>query len=187
MLALAAAHDHRIGELAGIQVAEEFGLAHQVVDAQPQVGGPAQEQQLAGHAVEPDDLAQIIEDDDAIGQRGRGALDLPEQLHEALLVEALAPMQPHDLGDDLAPGAADIGRFGKAAVPDPPLDPEQGDELPAQVGDTGETQPGPRTAQRPAQQQSERRHGEQPQDDEQADLEATGHPATPLPLSGRAG
>ena len=87
----------------------------------------------AGHAVEPDDLALRVEDHHAIGQRRCRALQLAHELHEALLVEALAPVQAHDLRDDLAPHAADVGRIGEAAVAHPPLQAKQLGEHPAEV------------------------------------------------------
>jgi len=73
----------------------------------------------AGLAVEPDDLVLAAEDDDAVGQRRGGTPQLAEDLHQPLLVELLAPMQPHDLSDDVAPDPADDGRIELRAQPQP--------------------------------------------------------------------
>ena len=61
----------------------------------PRSRAARQVQQLAGLAVEPDDLALRIEHHHAVGHRGRRTAQLAEQPHQALLVELLAPMQPH--------------------------------------------------------------------------------------------
>ena len=81
-------------------------FAREIVNAQSKVVMPAQPQQRRGGAIEPDDLALRIQDNDPIGQRGCGTLNLADELNVALLVEALAAMQAHDLRHDLAPGAA---------------------------------------------------------------------------------
>src|SRR6185312_3758175 len=115
----------------------------QVLDPQSQVCRAAQIEKPARHAVEPDDLPLRFENYHSIGQRRRRALQLAHELHEALLVEALAPVQAHDLRDDLAPDAADVGRIGETAVTQPPFDPEQHGELPGEVDGERAGKPGP--------------------------------------------
>ena len=102
--------------LAAAQVAHEVRMAHEVVDAQAEVGAPRQVEQLAGLAIEPDDLALRIEHDDAIGHRGGGTAQLAEQPREPFLVESLATVQAHHLRHDIAPQTHRVRRIGDAAM-----------------------------------------------------------------------
>src|SRR6185312_8436051 len=148
VVAVGAADDHGVGVVLEAQVTGELRLAQQVLDAQAQVPGATQVEEPARHAVEPDDLALRIENDHAVGERGRRALELAHEPHEALLVKALAPMQAHDLRDDLPPDAADLRRHGEAAMSYPPFHPEEHDELPCQVDGERAREPGPDPAER---------------------------------------
>src|SRR5882757_6619301 len=144
------------------EVAGELGLAQEVLDPQPQVGGPAQVEKAASHPVEPDDLALSVQDDHAVGKRGGRALQLADELHEALLVEALATMQTNDLRDDLAPDTAGVGRVRVATMPQPPLEAEEINELQGEVNDESAGESGPRTAEHPPDPEPENYRSKQP-------------------------
>src|SRR5205085_1727246 len=113
------------------------------------------------HQIEPDELALGVENHDPVRQRGRGVLQLAHELHEALLVEAFAPVQAHDLGNDLAPHAADIGRVRVAAVAQPPLQAEKVGELPAEVQSERAAEPAPGAAEQPAGTEADQHRAEQ--------------------------
>ena len=156
------ADDDRTGEVRDLQISRELRRAQQVFDSQAQVGRAAQVEQTCGHPVEPDDFALCIENDDAIRQRSGRALQLAHELHEALLMETLAPMQTNDLRNDLAKHAADIGRIGEAAVAQPPFQAKQVDELPAQVQGERDSEPDPDSAEQPAQHEAHQDRAEKP-------------------------
>ena len=122
-----------------LQVLHELGRTDQVVDAQADVDGALEPEEPARRAVEPDDLALAGQDDDAVRQRGRGLAQLAEQLHELLFVIALAPVQPHDLRDDVAPDAANGRRLELRAATQPAVQAIQVRQLPAEV-DAGRQQ-----------------------------------------------
>ncbi len=116
-----------------MQVVRKFRRANQVVDPQPHIDRPAQAQQPRGLAIEPNDFALRAQDDDPVGQRRGGAAQLAIELHQALLVVLLAPMQAYDLRDDVAPDSADIGRIDLRTQPQPAVDAVQIQQLPAQI------------------------------------------------------
>ncbi len=112
---------YRVGEVSGAQIAREVRMADQVVDTQTQVGGASQIQEPGGHAVEPHDLSLPVQHDDPVRECCGGTLQLADELDEPLFVKPLAPMQSHELGNDVAPHSADVGRIGVAAVTQPPV------------------------------------------------------------------
>jgi len=81
--------DDGVGVVLHRQVARELRLAQEVLDAQAEVCCPAQVEKSSGHPVKPDDLALAVEDDYTVRKRGGRALQLTDELNEALLVEAL--------------------------------------------------------------------------------------------------
>src|SRR4029078_1177876 len=113
-----------------IRARSDCGLRQEVVNAQPVILRTAQIQKAPGRAIEERDLTLRVQYNHAIRQPRRRALDLPHELDEALLVIALAPVQPHDLRDHLAPDAAEFRRIGKAAMAHPPVETEEIGELP---------------------------------------------------------
>src|SRR5262249_14765415 len=126
-------------------------------------------------AIEPGDLALAVEDHDAIRQRRRRTLDLPHELHEPLLVITLAPVKPHDLRDHLAPHAAELRRIGEAAVAHPPVEPEQMDELPAEVRGERDGEADPGIAEDPAAKEADGHGCDQPDRREPPDSLLTLH------------
>ena len=108
-------------------------MAHQVVDAQAQVRAPRQIEQLAGLAIEPDDLALRIEHDHAIGHGRGGTPQFAEQPRELFLVKALATVQAHHLRHHVAPQPHRIRRIGDAAVLQPEIQRAQLPEIPGEV------------------------------------------------------
>ena len=153
---------HRVGEVLPRQVARELGLPQQVLDPHAEVAGAPQIQQPRRHAVEPYDLALRVEDDDAVRERRGRALQLAHELHETLLVEALAAMQPHDLGNDLAPHAAGVGRIGVAAVAQPPLESKKVHEHPHKMQRERPRQSDPGVAEEPPDAAADHHGAEQP-------------------------
>src|SRR5579864_8903694 len=75
-------NDHGVGVVLAGEIPDELRLAQQVLDAQLQ--------QPRRHRVEPDYLTLRVENHDTVRERGGRALQLAHELHEALLVEALA-------------------------------------------------------------------------------------------------
>ena len=127
------AHDERQRILAAAQVTHEIRMAHEVVDAQAQVRAPRQVEQLAGLAIEPDDLALRVEHHDAVGHGGGRAAQFAEQPREPFLVEAFATMQAHHLRDHVAPQPHGIGRIGDAAMLQPEMQRAQLPEIPGEI------------------------------------------------------
>ena len=127
------AHDDGQRILPAAQVLHEIRMAHQVVDAQAQVGAPREVEQLTRLAIEPDDFALRIEHDHAVGHGRGGAPQLAEQPRQPLLVKSLAPMQAHHLRHHVAPQAHGIRRVGDAAMLQPELQLAQLPEIPGEV------------------------------------------------------
>src|ERR1700683_3245061 len=123
----------RRGVVGACEVTHERRLAQQILNAHAEVPGAAQVQQACPHTVEPHDFALRVENDDAVGQGRRGALQLAHQLHEALFVKALAAVQADNLRDDLTPDSADVGRVGVVTVAQPPFQAKQVRQHPRQV------------------------------------------------------
>src|ERR1700751_1927915 len=132
-----------------------------MLDAHAEVGGATQVEQPRGHAVEPHDLPLGVEDDHAVRQRGGGTLQLSHELHEALLVEALAAVQAHDLRNDFAPYSADIRRVGVAAMPQPPFQAEQVGQHPGEGDGERAGEPAPAVAEQRAHSAADHYGGEQ--------------------------
>src|SRR3569833_280792 len=141
--------DDRIRIVLHRQVSSELGLAQQVLDTEAKIGCTSQVEKTARHPVEPDDFALRIQYYDAVGKRGRGALQLAYELYEALFVKTLTPMQTDNLRNDLAPDSAHIGCVRIAAVPQPPFDAEEIRELPGEVDHEGTSEASPRAAEQP--------------------------------------
>ena len=99
------ADDQGHREIIPVQIVHELRRANQIVDPQAEIDRPLQSEQARGLSVEPDDFVLAAQDDDAVRQRRRRAPQLAKQLHQALLVKLLAPMQAHHLPDDVAPNA----------------------------------------------------------------------------------
>ncbi len=70
-------------------------------------------------------------------------------MHEALLVEALAPVQADELRYDVAPNTADVRRIGIAAMTQPPVRAEQVNQVPDEVDRQGDGQTGRDVAEQP--------------------------------------
>jgi hypothetical protein len=135
--------DERHREVIAVQIAHELGRADQVIDPQADVDRTPQPEQACGLTVEPEDLVLVAQDDDAVGKRCRGTPQLAEELHEALLVKLLAPVQAHHLSDDVAPDPADGGRVELRAQPEPAVQAIEIMQLPAEVQTGGEQDPEP--------------------------------------------
>ena len=125
--------DQRQCEVIAVQIMRKLRGADQVVDSQAHIDRPPQAEQARRLAVEPYDLVLRTQDDHAVRQRRRGTTQFPVQLHQALLVVLLAPMQAHHLGDDIAPNSAKIRRVDLRAQPQPAVQTIKIQQLPAQV------------------------------------------------------
>ena len=91
------ANDQGQREIIAVQIVYEFRRANEIVDPQAEIDRPLQSEQARGLTVEPDDFVLAAQDDDPVRQRRRRAAQLAKQLHQALLVKLLAPMQAHHL------------------------------------------------------------------------------------------
>ncbi len=154
VLACRGADDNGAGVIADLQITAKLRRAQQILDSKTEIGRAAQIKEAAGHAVEPDDLALRVQNDDAIGQGRGGTLQLSHELHETLLVEALAPMQTNNLGDDFTEDTAHIRRIGIAAMAQPPLETKQVGQLPTEMQRERHAQTYPHGAEQPTNEQA---------------------------------
>ena len=115
-----------------LQVGREFRVAHEVRDRDAEVHLAPQSQALGGHPVEPEDFAVFRQQHDAVRKRGAQPPELAELLRDAPLVELLAPVDPVDDRNHVAPDAADVRRIFVCAMLEPALHAEQVDELPGE-------------------------------------------------------
>ena len=150
-----------MGEILAVQVLDELRRADQVVDAQPDVHRALQAEQVRALTVEPDDFMLAAEDDHPVRQRRGGAAQFPEDLHQALLVELLAPVQAHHLADDVAPHPPDVGRGHARAQPQPAVDAVQIEQLPAEIEEGGGQSPEPRLAEEQSERRAQRQNARQ--------------------------
>ncbi len=113
-----------------IEVFDEIRNPHQVVDPQAIVHLALEIQPAARGAVEPEYLAVGAEQDRAVRHRGRHAAELAQQRERATLVIHLAPVQPVDDRDDLAPQAAEVRRGSRGARAQPAVEAQKIDTVP---------------------------------------------------------
>jgi hypothetical protein len=154
-------HD-RERKVVAMQVHHELRRADQIVHPQADVDRAFQSQQPRRLAVEPDDLMLAAQDDDAIGQRRRGASQFAIQLREPLFVKLLAAVQTPDLADHVAPDTADVRRIDLRAQAQPPIEPMQIDQLPAEVAANSRQQPHPNRADEQADHQAREQDAGEP-------------------------
>ncbi len=111
-------------EVIAMQVVRELRRADQIIDSQSHIHRPPQSEQSVRLAVEPDDLVLGTQNDHAVRQRRRGdGTQFAIQLHEALLMVLLAPVQTDDLCDDVAPNSAELRRADLRAQAQPAASP----------------------------------------------------------------
>ena len=126
------ADDDAVAAAGPVEIGGELRVADEVRDRDADVDLAPQAQEVRGRAVEPADLASFRQQHGAVGQRGGQPPELAELLHDAALVELLAAIDAIDDRDHVAPDAADFRRVLVRAVPQPPLEAEQVDELPGE-------------------------------------------------------
>ena len=126
-----------------MQVVHELGGADQIIDTQTDVDRSLQPQQACRLSVEPDDFMLRAQDDDPIRKRRRRAAQFAVQLHQALFMELLAPMQAHHLRHHVAPDTAEVGRIHPGPQTQPAIEPMQIEQLPPEIETRGRQQPEP--------------------------------------------
>ena len=115
-----------------IQVLDEIGHPHQVVDPQAVVRLALEIEPAARRAVEPEDLAVGAEQDRAVRHRRGHPPEFAQQRERAALVIDLAAVQSVDDGHDLAPQPLQVRRRAGGARAQPAIEAQQADAVPHQ-------------------------------------------------------
>ena len=104
--------DDRLGKVAGLEIADHFGLAHEIADHLPLVALGIEAQMGTRACVGEADAIRVVEHHDAFGNRlGRGGEPL-EPLREAALHGDAGADAPVEAGEGLPPAAAPLGHRG---------------------------------------------------------------------------